>query len=144
MQSHEEQTLESWNKHGISHFTKSSKISGKTVLLSSLPYRKLDNVYQNYAVNLWILETSLRECQHCRQGPLDLCNICETDRREGSPVFKVLCTNVLRPSETHRSGARGPPSFDINSRVGLVLLHAGLGLTQYRDFIHSGATITLQ
>ena len=74
-------------------------------------------------------------------GPLDLCNISETIRTQGiCPVLKVRCSycqgiNVLRPSETHRSGTRGPPIFDMSSLAGLGALHTGLGHTQYQGIL---------
>lgn len=111
------------------------------VLRSSLPYQKVENVKQNYPVNLHTLATFLKHCQYCTMGPLDLCNISETIRTQGiCPVLKVRCSycqgiNVLRPSETHRSGTRGPPIFDMNSLAGLGALHTGLGHTQYQGIL---------
>ena len=111
------------------------------VLRSSLPYQKVENVKQNYPVNLHTLATFLKHCQYCTMGPLDLCNISETIRTQGiCPVLKVRCSycqgiNVLRPSETHRSGTRSPPIFDMNSLADLGAFHTGLGHTQYQGIL---------
>ena len=36
-------------------------------------------------------------------------------------------TNEIKTSGEHRSGKRGPPAFDINTRAALGCLHAGIG-----------------
>ena len=48
--------------------------------------------------------------------------------------FAVKCTfcgkeNKVKTSGQHRSGTRGPPAFDVNTRVALGSLHAGIGHT---------------
>ena len=106
-------------------------------LRSSMPYKKIKNVNQKFVVNMDVLTTSLRECQHCRKGPLDLCNICEDVRAEGvCPVLKVRCchcmeVNIVRPAEHHRTGKRGPSAFDINSCSRLGAIQTGLGHSHY-------------
>ena len=110
-------------------------------LRSSMPYKKIKNVNQKFVVNMDVLTTSLHECQHCRKGPLDLCNICEDVRAEGvCPVLKVRCchcmeVNIIRPAEHHRTGKRGPPTFDINSCSGLGAIHTGLGHSHYAGLL---------
>ena len=47
-------------------------------------------------------------------------------------VFSVICAvcgtqNVVKTSSEHKSGQRGPPSDDVNSRVVLGCLHTGIG-----------------
>ena len=37
--------------------------------------------------------------------------------------------NEIKTSEQHKSGQRGPPAFDVNTRVALGCLHAGIGQT---------------
>ena len=95
-------------------------------------------------VNMKNLATSLQKCQSCGEGPLDLCNISEDIRSEGvCPVLKVRCShcdeiNIICPAECYRTGERGPPTFDINSRAALRAFHSGLGDSQ-----HSGLLATL-
>lgn len=118
-------------------------------LRSSLPYKKAQNVNQIFAVNLDMLTTCLRECQHCTKGPLDLSNISEDVRTEGvCPVIKVRCghcleINTLRPAEQHRTGKRAPPTFDINSRSALGAIHMGLGHSHYTGLLSTIGLPTL-
>lgn len=64
-------------------------------------------------------------------------NICEDVRTEGvCPVLKVKCSDcinihIIRPTEHHRTGKRGPPTFDINSMAGLGAIQAGMGHSHY-------------
>jgi len=76
-------------------------------LRSSMPYKKIKNGNQKYVVNMDILTTSLRECQHYRKGPLVLCNICEDVRAEGvCPVLKVRCCHcTVRESTSYVQGS---------------------------------------
>ena len=39
--------------------------------------------------------------------------------------------NTIRPAEYHRTGKRGPPTYDINTRSGLGAIHARLPHFQY-------------
>ena len=63
-------------------------------------------------------------------------------RNEGvCPVMKVKCArcdhinNIFRPAERHRTGKRGPPTFDVNSRAGLGALHSGIGHAHYSGLL---------
>ena len=109
-------------------------------LRSSLPYTKAVNMDQCYVVNLEMLTTALSECVNCKQGPLDLRNSFNVRPEGVCPVLKVKCTqcefiNIVRPAEHHRTGKRGPPTFDANSRAGLGALHCGLGHTHTSGFL---------
>ncbi|XP_078377789.1 uncharacterized protein LOC144660943 [Oculina patagonica] len=113
-------------------------------LRSSLPYKKVKNAKQTFAVNIDKLTTSLRECQHCKKGPLDLSNICE----DIHAVIKVKCRHCLkintkRPAEHHRTGKRGPPTIDINSLSGLGAIHSGLGHSHYTGLLSTMGLPTL-
>ena len=104
-------------------------------------YKKVDNVNQPYVMNLSVLIDALKVCTHCKMGPLEMSNICKDVRAEGMcPVLSIKCAhcsivNVIRPSEFHRTGKRGPPTYDINSRAGLGALHSGIGHTHYAGFL---------
>lgn len=120
------------------------KAAGSTpkgpTLRSSLPYNKVTNINQAYVVNLEMLTTALGECMNCNQGPLDLRNSYDVRTEGVCPVLKVKCAhcehfNILRPAEHHRTGKRGPPTFDANSRSGLGALHSGIGHTHYSGLL---------
>ena len=103
--------------------------------------KKSQNVDLPYVVNMQMLVEALQNCQHCRKGPRNLSNITEDIRSEGvCPILKIKCnhcnlTNTVRPVDSHRSGKRGPPALDINSRAGLGALHSGLGHTHCCAFL---------
>ena len=104
-------------------------------LRSTLPYHKVPNMNQSYVVNLKMLTTSLDH-----EGPLDLRNSCNVRNEGVCPVMKVKCArcyqiNILRPSEHHRTGKRGPPTFDVNSRATLGALHSGIGHAHYSGLL---------
>ena len=111
------------------------------VLRSTFPYKKVANVDLPYVVIMQMLVKALQNCQHCRKGPLNLSNTTEDIRSEGvCPILKMKCnhcnlTNTVRPVDSHRSGKRGPPALDINSRAGLGALHSGLGHTHCSAFL---------
>ena len=44
-------------------------------------------------------------------------------------------TNEIKTSGEHKSGKRGPPAFDINTRVALGCLHAGIGQTHINNVL---------
>ena len=55
-------------------------------------------------------------------------------------TFVVICPvcgkkNTVKTSEQHRSGQRGPPAFDINTRMALGCLHAGIGQTHINNVL---------
>ena len=109
-------------------------------LRSALPYHKVPNMNQSYVVNLEMLTTALEECMNCHEGPLDLRNSCNVRNEGVCPVMKVKCArcdhiNILRPAEHHRTGKRGPPTFDVNSRAGLGALHSGIGHAHYSGLL---------
>lgn len=73
-------------------------------------------------------------------GPLNMENIIYEETRGLSSVFHIKCNscgqlNTVNTSEQHRTGKRGPPASDINSRVVLGSLHAGIGQTQLNNFL---------
>ena len=95
---------------------------------------------QSYVVNLEMLTTALEECMNCHEGPLDLRNSCNVRNEGVCPVMKVKCArcdhiNILRPAEHHRTGKRGPPTFDMNSCAGLGALHSGIGHAHYSGLL---------
>ena len=67
-------------------------------------------------------------------------NIIYEETRGLSSVFHIKCNscgqlNTVNTSEQHRTGKRGPLASDINSRVVLGSLHAGIGQTQLNNFL---------
>lgn len=55
-------------------------------------------------------------------------------------VFSVTCAvcgteNVVKTSSEHKSGQRGPPSHDVNSRAVLGCLHTGIGENHLNDLL---------
>ena len=114
-------------------------------LRSALPYHKVPNMNQSYVVNLEMLTTALGECMNCHEGPLDLRNSCNVRNEGVCPVMKVKCArcdhiNILRPAQHHRTGKRGPPTFDVNSRTGLGALHSGMGHAHYSGLLSTPET----
>ena len=100
---------------------------------------------QSYVVNLEMLTTALEECMNCHEGPLDLRNSCNVRIEGVCPVMKVKCArcdhiNILRPAQHHRTGKRGPPTFDVNSRTGLGALHSGMGHAHYSGLLSTPET----
>lgn len=77
----------------------------------------------------------------CDMGPLDMSNISKDVRVEGMcPVLNILCVhcknvNVIRTSKYHRTGKRGPPTYDTNSRAGIGALHSGIGHTHFAGLL---------
>ena len=132
-------------KHRLCEFSiesnETSTSPQRPVLCSSAAYKKVDNINHSYVVKLEILTTSVRKCQYCNDGPLDLANICEDVRSEGPiPILKVKCSccqniKTLWPAESHRTGKRGPEALDINSRAALGALHSGMGHTHYSGLL---------
>ena len=52
-------------------------------------------------------------------------------------VIYPVCgkNNAVKTSEQHRSGQRGPPAFDINTRMALGCLYAGIGQTHINNVL---------
>ena len=67
-------------------------------------------------------------------------SIVHEEMRGLSSIFNIKCKscaqlNTVKTSEEHRTGMRGPPASDINTRVVLASLHAGIGQTQLNNFL---------
>ena len=65
-------------------------------------------------------------------GPLSLVNIMEEKQSGLRSIFSIKCSfcghlNEVKSSAEHRAGSRGPLVSDINTRVVLGSLHAGMG-----------------
>ncbi len=77
---------------------------------------------------------------HFSLGPLSLTN-CQKEQRCGlASTFFIQCPmcgyiNHVKTSREHRTGKRGPKSFDTNSRVVLGCLHAGIGQTHINNLL---------
>lgn len=99
--------------------------------------------------NINTLVNALQTCKHCSKGPLDLANTCKDVKTEcACAILRVLCSycgkyDIIRPSEVHRTGSRGPPTFDVNSRAGFGTLHAGIGYTHYSGIMETIRVPTL-
>jgi len=73
-------------------------------------------------------------------GPLSLGNVIEEHQNGLASTFTVLCSqcnaeNTIKTSKEHRSGARGPLTFDVNTRAALGCLHAGVGNTHLNNLL---------
>ena len=67
-------------------------------------------------------------------------NICDEQRHGLASTFNISCPscghlNKAETSKQHTSGNRGPKAFDINSRVTLGCLHAGIGQTHINNIL---------
>ena len=67
-------------------------------------------------------------------------NICDEQRHGLASTFDISCPscghlNKAETSKQHTSGNRGPKAFDINSRVTLGCLHAGIGQTHINNIL---------
>lgn len=63
-------------------------------------------------------------------------------------TFLIPCsfcgkTNEIKTSGEHKSGKRGPPAFDINTRVALGCLHAGIGQTHINNVLSTSNIPTI-
>ena len=60
-------------------------------------------------------------------------------KRKLASMFSVRCTcghvNKVKTSKEHRSGKRGLPAFDVNTRVALGSLHAGIGQSHINNLL---------
>ena len=72
-------------------------------------------------------------------GPLSFNNVISETRQGLASMFLVRCTcghvNKIKTSKEHRSGKRGPPAFDVNTRVALGSLHAGIGQSHINNLL---------
>ena len=71
-------------------------------------------------------------------GPLSFYNVRDEVRHGLGSTFVIICpvcgkNNEIKTSEQHKSGQRGPPAFDVNTRVALGCLHAGIGQTHINN-----------
>ena len=73
-------------------------------------------------------------------GPSSLDNVIEEQHNGLASTFTVLCSqcnveNTIKTSKEHRSGARGPFTFDVNTRAALGCLHTGVGNTHLNNLL---------
>lgn len=73
-------------------------------------------------------------------GPLSLGNVIEEQHSGLASTFTVICSqcnaeNTIKTSKEHRSGARGPLTFDVNTRAALGCLHTGVGNTHLNNLL---------
>ena len=73
-------------------------------------------------------------------GPLSLGNVIEEQHNGLASTFTVPyrqfnAENTIKISKEHRSGARGPLTFDVNSRAALGRLHTGVGSTHLNNLL---------
>lgn len=76
----------------------------------------------------------------CHLGPLSFYNVMDEVRHGLASTFVIECSfcgknNKIKTSGQHRSGLRGPPAFDINTRAALGCLHAGIGQTHINNVL---------
>ena len=62
-------------------------------------------------------------------------------------TFTIQCicghNNEIKTSQEHRSGKRGPAAFDVNTRIALGCLHAGIGQTHINNLLSTANIPTL-
>ena len=80
-------------------------------------------------------------------GPLSL-NIMEEKQSGLSAICNIKCSfcghlNEVRSSAEHRAGSRGPLVSDINTRVVLGSLHAGMGNTHLNNLLSTMNVLTM-
>ena len=73
-------------------------------------------------------------------GILPLDNVIEEQQSGLASTFTVLCSqfnaeNTIKTSKEHRSGARGPLTFDVNTRAALGCLPTGVGNTHLNNLL---------
>ena len=66
--------------------------------------------------------------------------VIEGERHDLASTFLLKCSfcgkhNRITTSGQHRSGLRGPPTFNINTRAALGCLHAGIGQTHINNVL---------
>lgn len=73
-------------------------------------------------------------------GPLSLSNVIEEQRNGLASPFTVLCSqcnaeNTIKTSKEHRSGARSPLTFNLNTLASLGCLHTGVSNTHLNNLL---------
>ena len=73
-------------------------------------------------------------------GPLSFYNVRDEVHHGLARTFVIICpvcgkNNEIKTSEQHKSGQRVPPAFDVNTRVALGCLHAGIGQTHINNLL---------
>ena len=73
-------------------------------------------------------------------GPLSFYNVRDEVRHGLASTFVIICpvcgkNNEIKTSEQHKPGQRGPPAFDVNTRVALGCLHVGIGQTHINNLL---------
>ncbi|XP_068745177.1 uncharacterized protein [Montipora capricornis] len=91
-------------------------------------------------IDLDVFRESLQSCTHCQSGPLSFYNVTDEVRYGLASTFVIKCpfcgkSNQVKTSGQHRSGKCGPPAFDINTRLVLGCLHAGIGQTHINNVL---------
>lgn len=71
---------------------------------------------------------------------MSLGNVFEEEHSGLASTFTVICSqcnaeNTIKTSKEHRSGARGPLTFDVNARAALGCLHTGVGNTHLNNLL---------
>ncbi|XP_067023731.1 uncharacterized protein [Acropora muricata] len=80
------------------------------------------------------------KCKSCHEGPLAWKNLVKEDRKGAASVFIVKChlcgyLNTASTSMQHRTGKRGPLAKDVNTRLALGALNAGIGHTHVNSLL---------
>ncbi|XP_068684754.1 uncharacterized protein [Montipora foliosa] len=91
-------------------------------------------------IDLDVFRESLQSCTHCQSGPLSFYHVTDEVRYGLASTFVIKCpfcgkSNQVKTSGQHRSGKCSPPAFDINTRVVLGCLHAGIGQTHINNVL---------
>ena len=80
-------------------------------------------------------------------GPLSFYNVTDEVRHGLASTFTIQCTcghnNEIKTSQEHRSGKGGPAAFDVNTRIPLGCLHAGIGQSHIYNLLSTANTPTL-
>ena len=74
------------------------------------------------------------------KGPLAWKNFVREDRNGAASIFHIKCKhcgaiNKVSTSKQHSTGQRGPKAYDINSRIALGALNAGIGQTHVNSLL---------
>ena len=74
------------------------------------------------------------------QGPLAWKNLVKEDRKGAASIFVVKChfrgyLNTASTSMQHRTGKWGPMAHDVNTRLALGALNAGIGHTHVNSLL---------
>ena len=73
-------------------------------------------------------------------GPLSFYNVRDEVRHGLASTFVIICpvcgkNNEIKTSEQHKPSQRGPPAFDVNTRMALGCLHVGIGQTHIDNLL---------